>query len=117
FSRRDLHEEAIEELHRAVAIHAAGELPFDHGRSLLALGVALRRGGRRRDARTALTAALEVFEHLGAVHWSGKARTEIARLGGRTSAGDELTPTEQRVHDLVVAGRSNREIAADLVVS
>ena len=105
-SRRGQHAEAVDQLERAVAIHAAGELPFDHGRSLLALGAALRRGGRRRDARAALEAALAVFDRLGATHWTDKARAEIARLGGRTAAGDELTATEQRVAALVAEGRA-----------
>ena len=98
-----------------VAIHAAGELPFDHGRSLLALGAALRRGGRRRDARAALEAALAVFDRLGATHWTDKARAEIARLGGarppvtssrpRSSGSRHWSPRVEQPRDRGGAGR------------
>jgi DNA-binding CsgD family transcriptional regulator len=41
----------------------------------------------------------------------------LARVSGRRSADDELTPSERRVVDLAVSGLSNKEIAGKLVVS
>jgi DNA-binding NarL/FixJ family response regulator len=49
--------------------------------------------------------------------WAAKARAELSRIGGRRSSGDELTPTEQRIAELVAAGNTNREVAATLVVA
>ena len=42
---------------------------------------------------------------------------ELARIGGRTSAGTALSASERMVAELAAAGHSNREIAAELVVS
>lgn len=33
-------------------------------------------------------------------------------MGGRAPAGNELTPTERRIAELVAEGRSNKEVAA-----
>ena len=41
----------------------------------------------------------------------------MARLGGRTPAGTRLTDGERRVVELVAAGRSNREVAAELSIT
>jgi DNA-binding CsgD family transcriptional regulator len=116
-SRRGAHDAAVEVLLRAEALHGAGPLPFDHGRTLLALGEAQRRAGRRRDARASLQSAATIFERLGARPWSARTEAELGRLGGRVASGDELTATEQRVATLVAGGRTNREVAAELVVS
>ena len=90
--------------------------PLERARSLLVMGEVRRRRKRKRAAREALDEALAGFEELGAVLWAERTREAMRRIGGRTAAGG-LTATEQRVADLVVSGRSNKEIAAALFVS
>ncbi len=70
-----------------------------------------------RLARDSLGRALEIFEHLGAALWADKARSEIARIGGRAPGPVGLTPTEQNLADLVAKGLTNREAARALFVS
>jgi DNA-binding NarL/FixJ family response regulator len=108
---------AVAVLERACAGHRAQSAPFELGRTLLALGSAQRRARQRRSARASLEEALAIFERLGAPLWAGKARAEIARIGGRTPVGERLTPAEQRIADLVATGLKNREVAAELVVA
>jgi DNA-binding CsgD family transcriptional regulator len=91
--------------------------PFDRARTLLTLGLLERRAKKKRAAREALGAALGIFDELGSRLWAARARAELARIGGRAPAGDGLTPTEQRVAELVAEGRTNRETASLLVVS
>jgi DNA-binding NarL/FixJ family response regulator len=76
-----------------------------------------RRGRLKRAARASLGSALAIFDELGTPLWADKARAELARIGGRTSAGDELTPTERRIAELVAEGKTNKEVAATLVVA
>ena len=78
----------------------------------------LRRSRRRHAARVELGKALSEFERLGARHFARVARAELKRVGGRSPAGEhELTEAEDRVARLVASGRSNREVAAELVVA
>jgi DNA-binding CsgD family transcriptional regulator len=102
---------------RSLSEHERGPRPLDRARTLLALGMLERRAKQKRAAREALQEALAIFEELGARLWAERARDELARIGGRPVAADELTPAEQRVAELVAAGRTNRETAAALVVS
>jgi len=87
---------------------------FERGRTLLSLGLVRRQAMQKKAAREALEQALAIFGELGARLWAEKARGELARISGRRAEGDELTETESRVAELAVAGRSNREIAAEL---
>ena len=50
-------------------------------------------------------------------HLAGEARSELARIGGRVAHEGELSETERRIVELVVAGRRNREVAAELSLS
>jgi len=115
-ARGDL-DEAVQVLERAVETAGRVPVPFERARNLLALGGTQRRARRRRAARETLTRALEIFETLGALLWAERTREEIARIGGRTSSAEELTPTEQRVAVLVADGKTNKEVAAELVVT
>jgi DNA-binding CsgD family transcriptional regulator len=101
----------------AVTHHREAPIPFDLGRSLLALGAARRRAKERRAAREALTEARELFGTVGASIWEQRAAAELARIGGRAPSAGELTPVERRVAELVAAGRSNKEIAGALYLS
>ena len=99
----------------ALAEHARTRDPFQHARTLLALGTTQRRAKRRGDARTTLEQALAGFEQLGAPLWAEKTRAELARIGGR--ARGALTASERRIAALVAEGRTNREVAAALFVT
>ena len=106
-------DEAVSLLKQAIAQHDEVGDAFGKARALLALGIVLRRARQKRPAREAIQAALGGFEQLGAATWVEKARAELGRIGGRTRE-EGLTAAERRVAVLVAAGRTNREVAAEL---
>jgi DNA-binding CsgD family transcriptional regulator len=108
---------ALASFDRALAEHARSSDPFQHARTLLALGRTQRRAKRRGAARTTLEDALARFERLGAPLWAEQTRAELARIGGRARSRDELTEAEQRIAALVAEGRTNREVAAALFLT
>ena len=110
-------EGALAALDRALGEHARAGMPFEQARTQLCLGAAQRRAGRRRDARATLEAARATFAALGARPWRERAEAELRRIGGRHASGDELTPAEWRVADLVARGDSNKRVAAALYLS
>ena len=108
---------ALAALEEAAVRHVSVPVPFDRARTLLVLGVLRRRARRRKAAREALEQACDEFERLGATRWLERGRAELARLGGRPPSDGELTPSERKVAALVAHGRTNREVAAELVLS
>jgi DNA-binding CsgD family transcriptional regulator len=110
-------DEAATALEESLRLQLERPLPLERARTLLALGEVQRRAKQRRIARETLQQALEIFEQLGARLWVDRARNEIARLGGRAPTGDALTPSEQRIADLVAEGMTNKEVAAVLVIA
>ncbi len=113
------HERAIASLEEAALAPEPpqGVNPFERARTLLALGTMQRRAQHKRVARETLEQAVGVFEWLGARVWSEKARSELRRIGGRTASDSELSETERRIVELVVAGWRNSEVAAELSLS
>jgi DNA-binding CsgD family transcriptional regulator len=109
--------EALVAFDRAIERHAAVDEPFELGRTLLAQGQALRRMKRWRLARGSIGRSLEIFERLGAALWAERARTDAARIGGRSPGPVELTPTEHEIAELVSKGLTNREVANALFLS
>jgi DNA-binding CsgD family transcriptional regulator len=108
---------AESELEQAVAVEREVGAPLELGRSLLALGRVQRRTQKKQAARRTLEQALAVFEELGARPWAERARRELGRIGGRKAAHEGLSMTESEIVELVVAGRSNKEVAQALHLS
>jgi len=105
-------------LERALSESDRLPVPFERGRTLLALGKVLRRTKQRGAARGSLERSLSLFQDLGAPLWAVQSQAELARIGGRARARDgTLTETERRVAELVAEGRSNKEVAAALFVT
>jgi DNA-binding CsgD family transcriptional regulator len=100
----------------ALTIHDRVPSPFPRGRTLLAQGEAFRRARQRGRARASLVKAVAIFEALPAPRWLARAKAELDRTGHR-APGARLSATEQQVADLVVAGRTNREVAEALFMS
>ncbi|MDQ2630693.1 MAG: helix-turn-helix transcriptional regulator, partial [Actinomycetota bacterium] len=89
---------------------------------LVDLGEALRREGRRADARTPLREALELARRCGAGRIAKRAHDELQASGETvrryTPIGVEsLTPSERRVAELAASGMTNRQIAQSLFVT
>jgi DNA-binding CsgD family transcriptional regulator len=101
----------------ALVEHSRNILPFEHARTLLALGTTQRRAKQRAAARATLEHALGIFEDLGAPLWSGKVQTELGRIGGRAPSRGDLTESERRIAALVAEGSTNREVASALFVT
>jgi len=110
------------EFAEAVRLYHDANRPFGAARTGLLFGEHLRRNRRPVEAREHLRAALEIFERLGAVPWADRARTELRAAGETTRTRDPdalagLTPQELQVAQFAGQGLSNKEIAAQLLLS
>jgi DNA-binding CsgD family transcriptional regulator len=115
-ARGDL-EDAHRALEQALVDHERVPQPFELARTLMARGETERRAKQKRAARSFLEQALEIFDRLGARLWSERTAAALARVAGGASDPSALTPTEQRIADLVGEGKTNREVAGALFVS
>ncbi|GAA4552075.1 hypothetical protein GCM10023175_45130 [Pseudonocardia xishanensis] len=78
------------------AVEVGDGLPLEQAESLLALGTALRRCGRRVEARAPLRRGLDLALGCGAGAVAGRARAELVAAGARprrlrTSGADALS--------------------------
>ena len=107
----------------AAARTASAGAPLLAARARLAEGQALAAAGERDAAREALIEAEAAFDGYGALRLRSEATRELRRLGHRvvraaaTPAGGPLTAREREIAELVAAGRTNREVAEQLVLS
>jgi ATP/maltotriose-dependent transcriptional regulator MalT len=111
---------------RAAMLLSSAERRLDAGRALLTAGLAHDGAGERRLARERLREAAEIFQICGARALEFQANRERRRLGvrvpvpgpaGRSGAPFGLTRREWEVAQLVVAGLTNHQIAAQLFVA
>ena len=107
---------------RALALPAIDRWPFDLARVKLAYGEQLRRTRATTDARVQLTAALTMFERLGAPAWADRARNELRATGVHRNArqsGDSLPLTAQQLQiaQLAASGLTNKQIGERLYLS
>jgi DNA-binding NarL/FixJ family response regulator len=117
-SARGDHSAARTAIESALRAHAALDEPFERARTLQVAGRIEHRARNWGAARTALVAALEQFDSLGAARWAEKTAADIARLPGRRPGRDDgLSQREQEIAALAATGRTNKEIAAALYVS
>jgi DNA-binding CsgD family transcriptional regulator len=86
------------------------DAPYEIARTRVLVGEACRVLGDDEAAALELEAARSIFERLGA-------KPDLARLVGRTTDSHGLSRRELEVLRLVASGKSNREIAAVLVIS
>jgi DNA-binding NarL/FixJ family response regulator len=104
---------ALGSLHRAWELWQAADCPFEAAETRRALGLACVEVGDVDGAELALSSSLAVFERIGA---TAEAARTAGLLGTRPPAAG-LTRREVEVLRLVAAGKSNREIAAELYLS
>ena len=119
---------ALSQYGRALEFHGALDIPFERAQILVRSASALAAAGEREVALEQLAEAHRIAEALGARPLAAQAAGAIAGLGapleehlGRRAAAEHesggLSRREVEVVRLVAAGLTNREIAAQLVLS
>ena len=117
----------------AVAAAERGNAPVEAGRARILAGIAKARSGHRADGLAELQRAERDLDALGALRYRDQAVRELRRLGrrvhrrldgattGRAATGGAtsgaLSAREREIAELVATGRTNRQIAAQLVIS
>ena len=115
-------DEGIELLEQAVIELEASPARLEQAISRLELGAAIRRAGRRADAREWLREALELARACGADAVAVRAHDELVTAGARprrdpTESRRSLTASEQRVARMAAGGMTNRQVAQALFLT
>jgi DNA-binding CsgD family transcriptional regulator len=109
-------------LREAVEIHAGAPTRLEHARSLVSLGIRLRRQRQHLEAREFLRRGLDLAVRCGATLLADQARDELVAAGGKPrrdaiEGAASLTGRERRIAELAVDELTNRQIAQVLFVS
>jgi len=115
-------EAGLELLGEAVKTLERSHSPLELARALTDYGAALRRAGRRVQARAELERALDLAHHCGARRIAARARADLIAAGAKPrrdaiTGRDALTAGELRVARLAAEGLTNREIAQALFIT
>jgi DNA-binding CsgD family transcriptional regulator len=110
-------DDAARAVDAALEQHERAPIPFDLARTLNVAGQVHRRRGERRAARDAFDRARGIFAELGATLWVARVEAEARRVPIKRRASDDLTPSELQVAQLIAAGRTTRDVAAELFIS
>lgn len=105
---------AFADLRRACGLWRQLDLPYEAAQARVLIAAASRRAGDDERARLELEAARAEFERLGATADAGRV---VALLGRREASVRGLTRRELAVLHLLAAGKTNRDIATELVIS
>jgi len=106
---------ALDELRHACAAWGELQAPYERARSQLLLALCCRELGDRDTAELEADAARLTFERLGAA--PDQARLRALFPATTPTAPGGLTTRQVEVLALVAAGKANREIAAELIIS
>jgi DNA-binding CsgD family transcriptional regulator len=106
---------ALVVLRRASAVWRDLDAPYEAARVQVLIGLACRELGDHDTAAMELDAARSVFRQLGAAPDLARVEALSPTLGSQGPMG--LTGRELEVLALVATGKTNREIAAALVIS
>lgn len=115
-------EAGLERIREAVELLGSSSARLERARALVELGAALRRTGKRVEARERLREGLEAARHCAATALADRAHQELVTAGARPrrlmfSGVEALTASESRVAAMAAEGMGNREIAQSLFVT
>jgi len=115
-------EAGLRRLAEAVTTLQRSQSPLELARAQADYGAALRRAGRRVQARAELERALDLAYHCGARRIANQARADLIAAGAKPrrdaiTGRDALTAAELRVARLAAGGLTNREIAQSLFIT
>jgi DNA-binding CsgD family transcriptional regulator len=115
---------SVRDLEAARRLWADIGRPYESARACERLGAALSAAGEGERATALLEEARTGYDRLGAAHDAAHCRHLRQDLGlakpparGRRGYGDELSPRERQVADLVARGATNHDIAEALFLS
>jgi DNA-binding CsgD family transcriptional regulator len=119
---RGAHTRAEAGFARSLALLDGLHMPFERGLTELEYGRSLRRAGKRTQAAAHLRSAHDRLLQLAARPFLELCDRELAGCGlspikRRSPERERLTPQELSLARLVASGMTNRQVAAELVVS
>ena len=115
-------ERGLDQLRDAAAMLERCPSTLEQARGLTALGGALRRAGRRAEAREQLRAGLALADASGAEQLAERAERELRAAGAKPrrrafSGVQSLTASELRIAEMAAAELTNQQVAEALFVT